>query len=130
MKRTRRPGQQGQSLVELAIMLPVLLLLLLGMAEFARLFSNYLTLSQAAREGARLAITGASDSAVIQRVRETAPTLDPSQLTITITPAGPRTSGSDVTVVLQYPVPLMTPIISQVVGGTVDLQVQTVARME
>ncbi len=50
----RRAGKQGQSLVELAISLPVVLLLLLGMLEFGFAFSHHLTLEYATREGARL----------------------------------------------------------------------------
>ena len=42
----------GQSLVEFAIVLPVLLLLVLGTMDLARLFSTKITLTNAAREGA------------------------------------------------------------------------------
>lgn len=52
---TKRPtGQRGQSLVELAIALPVVLILLLGMLEFGFAFSHHLTLEYATREGARM----------------------------------------------------------------------------
>ena len=50
-------GERGQSLVELAIALPVVMLLLLGMLEFGFAFSHHLTLEYATREGAR---TGAA----------------------------------------------------------------------
>lgn len=130
MGRKLRSGMRGQSVVEMALVLPILLLLLLGMAEFARLFSNYLTLQQAAREGVRLAITGAADSSVTSRITNMASGLNTSKLTILITPAAPRASGTDVTISLQYPVTLMTPLVAQVVGGTITLQTQIVARME
>ena len=42
-------------MVELAIILPVLLLILFAIAEMGLLFNRWLTLSNAAREGARLA---------------------------------------------------------------------------
>ena len=42
----------GQSLVELALLLPVLTLLLLGTVDFARVFFDYIRLSGAVREGA------------------------------------------------------------------------------
>jgi Flp pilus assembly protein TadG len=50
MKRSR-----GQGLVEFALVLPVFLLLLFGALDGARLVYTYNTLSQAAREGARVA---------------------------------------------------------------------------
>jgi hypothetical protein len=50
----RTTSQRGQSLVELAISLPVVLILLLGMLEFGFAFSHHLTLEYATREGARM----------------------------------------------------------------------------
>jgi Flp pilus assembly protein TadG len=52
-----RAGERGQSLIELSIAIPVVLLLLLGMLEFGFAFSHHLTLEYATREGAR---TGAA----------------------------------------------------------------------
>ena len=43
---------RGQSLVEFAIILPVLLLVILGAMDFARLFTTKIVLTNAAREGA------------------------------------------------------------------------------
>ena len=43
---------RGQSLVELAFLLPILLLLVLGAMDVGRLFSVKITLTNAAREGA------------------------------------------------------------------------------
>lgn len=51
--RTGRP-ERGQGLVELALVLPVFLVLLLGMLEFGLAFTHNLTLEYATREGARV----------------------------------------------------------------------------
>jgi len=51
----RRPTEKGQSLVELALMLPFLILLLAVVIDAGRLFDAAIVLVQAAREGARFA---------------------------------------------------------------------------
>ena len=47
--------QQGVAMIEFAIALPLLLLLLLGVAEFGRMLFHYNTLLQASRDAARYA---------------------------------------------------------------------------
>jgi Flp pilus assembly protein TadG len=47
---------EGQSLVEFALVLPFLLALILGMVEFGWILNGKITLTSAAREGARTAI--------------------------------------------------------------------------
>ncbi|MGQ0602637.1 MAG: TadE/TadG family type IV pilus assembly protein, partial [Anaerolineales bacterium] len=51
----------GQGLVEFALVLPVLLLLIFGIIEFARLFAAWLAIQNAARFGVRYAVTGRFD---------------------------------------------------------------------
>ncbi|TVR21916.1 MAG: pilus assembly protein [Anaerolineaceae bacterium] len=57
----RRHKRIGQTLVEFAITLPVLLLLLFGTIEFGRAFQAWVTLENAAREAARYTTTGQYD---------------------------------------------------------------------
>lgn len=51
-----RQGQQGQSLVEIAIVLPILLLLFMGIFDFGRAIFAYNSVAEAARNGSRVAI--------------------------------------------------------------------------
>src|SRR5689334_12256549 len=55
-ERDRHAGQRSQSMVEFAIVAPVLLLLLFGIVDFGRVIYIYATLNQAVNEGARAAI--------------------------------------------------------------------------
>jgi Flp pilus assembly protein TadG len=48
--------QRGQALVEFALILPVVLLLVVGMLEFARAWNLHQVMTDAAREGARRAV--------------------------------------------------------------------------
>jgi hypothetical protein len=55
-KLTGFRGQRSQGLVEFAIIAPVLLLLTFGIIDFGRALYMYITLQQAANEGARVAV--------------------------------------------------------------------------
>lgn len=99
--------ERGQALVEFAVVLPVLVLLLLGLMEFGRILHALLTVQNAAREGARLGITGATDGEIEARVRQAAASLeganDPARLTVEVTPpAAARRVGQDLTVTVRY----------------------------
>ena len=48
-------SERGQSLVEFALVVPVLLLLLFGIIDFGRVFHASLTIDHAGREAARAA---------------------------------------------------------------------------
>ncbi|MBN1812593.1 MAG: pilus assembly protein [Anaerolineae bacterium] len=62
--------ERGQSYIEFVLVLPVLLLLVMGAIELALLLRAQLVLTNATREGARLASRGAQDDEVAQRVLE------------------------------------------------------------
>lgn len=61
MVRKNNTFSKGQSLVEFALMLPILLLIVLGVIEFGRIFLLYTEASNAAREAARYGVA-AGDS--------------------------------------------------------------------
>jgi Flp pilus assembly protein TadG len=61
LKRPTRPirrarDDRGQALVEFALVVPILLLLVLGIVDFARAWNIYEVLTDAAREGARVIV--------------------------------------------------------------------------
>lgn len=68
-KVLRRRGERGAALVEFAIVSILLFTLLLGIIDFSIMMKNYLSLSQAAREGARSAALGSPTSVVQTRVQ-------------------------------------------------------------
>ena len=63
--RARKWGK-AQGLVEFAIVLPILLLLIFGLIEFARIFQAWLSVTNSARFGLRYAVTGEFDQAHCQ----------------------------------------------------------------
>jgi len=52
----KRLNRRGQSIVEFALVLPLVLLLVVGMLEFARAWNLHQTMTDAVREGARRAV--------------------------------------------------------------------------
>jgi Flp pilus assembly protein TadG len=62
IRHLRAGSDSGAELVEFALAFPVLLLLFAGMADFALLFRTYQVATNAAREGARLAVLQGYDA--------------------------------------------------------------------
>jgi Flp pilus assembly protein TadG len=63
-------SQRGTALIEMALTLPLMLLVSAGIFEFGRAYQTWQVLTNAAREGARIAILpGATDANVTDRVR-------------------------------------------------------------
>jgi Flp pilus assembly protein TadG len=111
--------ERGQSLVELAIALPVLLLLLIGIADAGRLYFYGSTLATAAREGAWYAarIPGATQAAVAQRVCDEtgwAAVGSPCPASLVVTYA-PDPSADLAHVDVMYPVDLMSGYLARAV---------------
>jgi Flp pilus assembly protein TadG len=88
----------------------VLLLLLFGIIDFGRALNAQITLTQAAREGARLASLGASATSVTSRTQNAATGL--SGVTVTVTSSCPTGAGTGVDAVVQasYPFSFATPV--------------------
>ena len=67
-KGRRSTGERGQSFVELALTLPVLLLLLVGLVEVGNALNAYITVVDAGRDGARLGSKGAASDDEIKNL--------------------------------------------------------------
>jgi Flp pilus assembly protein TadG len=128
-----RKNEKGQSIVELALILPIVILILFGILEFGRVFHSYLVITHAAREGARLGAVGKPDSEITSRILEAAPLpLSDTNLHITrIEPAeSARTSGLPLTVEVTYDVDLITPLFSDFLPDPITLTARAVMRLE
>lgn len=118
-------------MVEMCLVLPLFLLLVLGMAEVGRALATFLTLEHAAREGARVAIVGASDAEIEERVREAASWLDQGRLQVVVDPPeGERLSGQMVTVTVRYSYQFLAPFLDYVAGQFLPLKSSLSMRVE
>lgn len=124
--------QKGQALVELALVLPVLLLILFGIMEFGRIFHAYLVITNAAREGGREGSINNNDSQIKAIVEKAAaPSLNLDNLSVTITPdESNRERGDPLTVEVDYQVDLFIPVITQLIPDPLPISSTMVMRIE
>jgi len=124
---------RGQSLVEFAMVVPILVVLLMAIVECGRAWMVKQNLTCASREGARVAILPSTDeddvrNAVNQQLA--AAGLD-QNATITMTNVGLEgTAGDEVRVTVQYPFQVLAGSIIPGFSGTVVLSSTTVMRHE
>ena len=116
-----RKEEGGQSLVEFALVVPIFLLVLFAIVDFGMAFHAWITVTNSAREGARLGSVRATSGEIEQRVRDTTDTLDQADLSVAVTNAEGQ-PGESVGVDVSYSYSLMTPLadlLNLVSGGTI-----------
>ncbi|MDF1515583.1 MAG: TadE/TadG family type IV pilus assembly protein [Anaerolineae bacterium] len=113
-----KKGERGQSLVEVALTLPILLMLLLGLFDLGRAYFILVELNDAADEGATYAAIRYTDVSGIQNRAVDAATmvkLSPGDVVLTGPPA--NAIGQPVTVTVSTDMRLFTPFVNTLVGG-------------
>lgn len=137
--RRRLGSIRGQSVVEFALVLPVLMLLLLISVDFGRLFFTTIQLTNAAREGVSYAATNPTDTVTIQSRVATEANVQAQQGegAITVSTAcrgstgttiacsaaslGTAASGNTIAVSAREPFSFMTPFINGFFGGNLQV---------
>ena len=119
--------EAGQDLVEYAVLLPALMMLLLGIAEFAIIVFSYDTLASAVREGARYGIIHPADTVGIEsHARRMTTGLDPAALTIQTSYPG----GNTLQVQATYDYHLLTGFLVEALGGSPTLRLRAATTMQ
>jgi len=142
----RREDARGQSLVEFALVVPVFLLVLLAIVQFGFIFNAQVTITNAAREGARAATIYVYDSnlankatndsarsaAALAAAKQSLGILDASQFPTIGTnfvvgysiPTGVQDSdartGEQVTVTITYRQDLIIPLVANLLSGVTN----------
>ncbi|WGM19275.1 TadE/TadG family type IV pilus assembly protein [Paenarthrobacter sp. OM7] len=104
-----KKNERGAVAVEMAVLLPLLLLILIGIIEFGRVLNVQVSLTQAAREGARHAAVHYQDGSldVEGTALGAAPSLDGLGVTVTDN-ASSCAPGSNVEVTTSVSLPSMS----------------------
>jgi hypothetical protein len=137
-------SEEGAQLVEFALVLPLLLLVVLGIAEFGFIFQRYEVVTNAAREGARLRVLpGYADADVRPRVEAYLSTggvpvtvsPDPANLDVVVESVsipvgggGPPISAKRVTVTYTYTFQFLNAL-SAFFGSYTDVDLSAVSEM-
>jgi len=141
-RRASAWDDRGAELIELAIVFPILMLLVAGMVDFGFLFQRYETVTNAAREGARVAtLPNYTSTDVEERVQSylaSSGLTETPVVTVTYPNQTLPTSGRIVgtaSVVVTYPsrFSFIGPIAAMVGGsgwGTITLRSSSVMRVE
>ncbi len=114
--------ENGQSVVEFALTLPLVLLLICGMIEMGWLATTRQAMDALTREGARAGIVAttktASTTAVNTRITNIKPSYLKKPLTVTVTYSNLTSfKDGDITVKITYDLPPLTPITSFLAPG-------------
>lgn len=119
-----RRRERGQSLVELAISLTVILILLAGAVDFGMAYFSFAAMQDAAQEGALYGSINPTDEAgIITRVRNASSNpVDLSDVSlvdvnVTTDPDVDPCEGDEVTVSVVYDYPLAMPFIGTFIGS-------------
>jgi hypothetical protein len=122
-------------MVEIALVLPFFLVVVMATIDFGWGLHSYIVMTNAAREGARAGVVGASEADIKARVVEkSSGLLETSDVTVT-NPQG--TPGTDLTVRVDYDhsfISPLGPLLNTLSGGTVPdplpMSSSTTMRME
>jgi Flp pilus assembly protein TadG len=125
-------------MVELALVTPLIILLILAIIDFGRIYTDQLALSHAVRSGARAAIvldtttyntTSLAKTQILTVINSDAYFFSVSSNSLSITSL-PWGSGDSITIQASYNVKLNAPVIKQIYGTTFPIKSQVVMMKE
>lgn len=111
--------EKGQSLIEFAVGVTFVIILLAGIVDFSRAFFTYMTLRDAAQEGALYGtMHPTNDAGIRSRVQDIADgPIDMSQVIVNTYPDANACSGGQIRVTVTYQFPVSMPFIGAIVGS-------------
>ena len=127
-RRAQGEGR-GQTLLEVALMMPVLILIIAGVVDLGRAFVTLIALTDAAAEGASYAaIYPSRTSEIAERAADSSSMLLTLEVSdVTVDTGGSATPGNPVTVTIEYDYVILTPIVNALTtSGTIPLRVTEV----
>lgn len=109
----RSHRDRGQSSVEVALLLPFVAVLLLGVVQVGLVVRDQVLVVHAAREAARAAAVDPAEGAA-RDAAEAASALSPARLVVAV--SGRGEPGSRVSVTVSYASPTVVPVVGRLLG--------------
>lgn len=124
-------SEKGQSLVEFALILPLLLLLVIGIIDLGKIFHAYITIDHAGREAARMASIETSNGVTIEQIKtyavDKAVGIDTDDLVVGVDYYEDSTLNiKNVNVTITYPVEIYFPFIGAIMNKTLSSEEEIV----
>jgi Flp pilus assembly protein TadG len=118
-----RRAERGQAVVEFALIVPILLLIVMGILDFGRVFYTYEALANAAREGARFCALhpGDANGTKARVAGELGGRVTPDLAATSCPSASTVAAGDPVSVSASATVDLITPLMGSLVGDPVTI---------
>ncbi len=123
--------KKGQAMVEIAIVLPILILLLCSIIDFGRILYSSMHLNLITQEAVRMSALGNSDYEIGTYINTNVDLPDKDTIVIDISPIDSvRNSGDYVTLKITYEINYITPIISSFIPSPFEVSTQSTMRVE
>lgn len=134
MKLIEIKNQEGQSLVEFALVLPVLLLIVMGIVQFAFIFSYHIIAYNVSRDGARTAaVLSSADEEDIESIMKENMLelnfLNQPEENFTVNIVRDYDNGT-VSSTVELPFEVNLPLMSAIIGDTWPIKAFTKMRIE
>jgi Flp pilus assembly protein TadG len=130
--RTGIRSENGQTMVELTLVFPVLALILFAIVQFGIAFNDYLALTDAVRAGSRKAtVSRFADSPTTeteQAIKDAADGLDPAKIVIEVESSWEP--GEQVRVKAAYPYDIKLPLVDKILSFEGSLESEVKERVE
>lgn len=132
-------SEEGQGLVEFALVLPILILLICGIIDFGWIFYNHLAMENACREGARFACVNgaeykvdaaATEDDIKSKVLENVPGGLKADLQVVVTFTATEPTDGDVIVSVESKMNILTPVFATLYGNEKDVSSSITMKVE
>ena len=123
--------KKGQALLEIALIMPVIIIMFCGIIDFGRILQTSTHLNMISQEAVRLAGLGQNDDEIAEYVRVNSDVNDTDSILIDVTPSSyERRSGDYVTVTISYPVKYITPFVKIFLTPSFVVSTKSTIRVE
>lgn len=122
---------KGQAILELALVLPIILIIFCAIVDFGRILHSSTQLNLVAQEAVRLGGLGKSDSEVVSFVKDNSTLKDVDKINVVLTPEYVnRKSGDYLTLKITYEVKYITPLMNIFLPSPYKIAAESTIRVE